>query len=133
MAYHRIGVSKSEMLELRKQGYSNKDIANLLEISAATVFRYIGGQGCRMESMAAFKETPKAQETPVATPEIKRAVDEVVVCKERLTSKSGNVLADVNHEEHTVSIEVDTLTFDELTDFAVFVVGMVERIKKGVS
>ena len=41
----RTGVSRNEMLELRKQGLSNKDIANVLEISTATVFRYIGAQG----------------------------------------------------------------------------------------
>ena len=41
----RVGVSQSEMMELRKQGYSNRDIANLLEISKATVARYIGHQG----------------------------------------------------------------------------------------
>ena len=41
----KIGISKSEMLQMREQGLSNKDIANLLEISVATVFRYIGPQG----------------------------------------------------------------------------------------
>jgi predicted transcriptional regulator len=41
----KIEVSRSEMLQMREQGLSNKDIANVLEISAATVFRYIGPQG----------------------------------------------------------------------------------------
>ena len=41
----KLGVSKNEMLQLREQGYSNKDIANLLEIHYATVHRYIGAQG----------------------------------------------------------------------------------------
>ena len=41
----RIGISASEMLQLREQGYSNADIANLLEISRATVQKYIGSQG----------------------------------------------------------------------------------------
>ena len=124
----RVGVTASEMMALRNEGYSNKDIANLL-ISVATVGRYIGPQGCRMESMAAFAEKPKEETPKVETPEIKRAVDEIVVCTEILSSKSGNVMADVDHVAHIVSIKVDTLTFDELEDFAVFVVGMVERIK----
>ena len=41
----RICVSRNEMLQLREQGYSNADIANVLEISKATVLRYIGKQG----------------------------------------------------------------------------------------
>lgn len=131
MAYHRIGVTASEMMALREQGYSNKDIANLLEISELTVRRYIGPQGKRMESLAAFKDNkPKKEEIPeIETPEIKRAVDQIVVYTERLSSKSGNVLADVDHVTKTVSVEIDTLSFDELEDFAVFVIGMVERIK----
>ena len=131
MAYRRVGVTKSEMLELRKQGLSNKDIANVLEISEPTVYRYIGGQGKRMESMAAFKEK-KTEEIPVEPKEIKRAVDEVVVRTERLSSKNGNTIADVDYMYHTVEMDVGTLSFDELEDFAVFVVGMVERIKKAV-
>lgn len=125
----KLEVSASEMMALRNEGYSNRDIANLLEISDLTVRRYIGPQGKRMESMAAFKtEKPKAPE-PVATPEIKRAVDEIVVRTEKLSSKNGNTLADVDYMCHTVSLDVGTLSFDELEDFAVFVVGMVERIK----
>lgn len=41
----KLGVSVSEMLHMREQGLSNKDIANLLEISYPTVLRYIGPQG----------------------------------------------------------------------------------------
>lgn len=49
--YRKIDVSVSEMLELRRQGYSNKDICNMLEISLPTVLRYIGKQGCKMDSV----------------------------------------------------------------------------------
>lgn len=130
MRGRKLEVTASEMMALRNEGYSNNDIANLLEIHPVTVRRYIGKQGKHMESMAAFKEKPKEKEPEVvATPEIKRAVDEIVVCTEILSSKNGNVLADVDHVAHIVSIKVDTLTFDELADFATFVVGMVERIK----
>lgn len=41
----KCGVTKSEMLQMREQGLSNRDIAKCLEISYATVARYIGPQG----------------------------------------------------------------------------------------
>ena len=41
----KIGVSKSEMLQMRAEGLSNKDIANLLEVHVATVYNHIGPQG----------------------------------------------------------------------------------------
>ena len=41
----KINVTASEMMELRKQGMSNYDIAKSLDISGATVRRYIGTQG----------------------------------------------------------------------------------------
>lgn len=134
MAYKKIDVSASEMRTLREQGYSNKDIANLLEISLPTVNRYIGPQGRRMESMAAFKtEKHKGHAIEdVETPEIKRAVDEIVVRTERLSSKNGNSLADVDYISHTVCLDVGTLTFDELPEFATFIIGMVERINREV-
>ena len=69
----KIGVSASEMLQLREQGYSNADIANLLEISKASVQLYIGAQGGRMDSLAAFKK-PKTEkvETPKEEPKKQR-------------------------------------------------------------
>ena len=71
MPYKKVNVTPSEMRTLLEQGYSNKDIANILEVSVPTVLRYIGPQGTHMESMAAFKKKPKAEETQVETPEIK--------------------------------------------------------------
>lgn len=124
----KVGVTVSEMMALREQGLSNTDIANVLEISKATVFRYIGKQGGRMESMAAFKEKPKAP-PPVETPEIKRAVDEVIVQTEYICNRSGSVKATVDYIEHTVALDVRAMTFDELAEFATFVIGMTERIK----
>ena len=132
MAYKKIGVTATEMLRLREQGLSNKDIANLLEISDLTVRRYIGPQGKRMEHMAAFAESkPKAvaTEAPVETPEIKRAVDEIVVRSESVSSKSGKLKADIDYNNCSVIICDDILfTFDELPELATFVIGMTERI-----
>lgn len=41
----KVGVSTREMLQMREQGLSNRDIANLLEIHIATVYNHIGPQG----------------------------------------------------------------------------------------
>ena len=38
----KLDVTASEMLELRRQGYTNKEIAEQLEVAYATVWRYIG-------------------------------------------------------------------------------------------
>jgi transposase len=56
--YRKIYVTASEMLEMRKQGMSNHDIAKSLDISVHTVLRYIGKQGERMENLAAFADPP---------------------------------------------------------------------------
>jgi hypothetical protein len=54
----KIDVTAGEMLALREQGMSNHDIAESLDISIATVRRYIGKQDGHMEGYAAFKNTP---------------------------------------------------------------------------
>ena len=54
----RIDVTASEMMELRNQGYSNHDIAKMLDIGISTVVRYIGKQGRRMERLTAFEDKP---------------------------------------------------------------------------
>ena len=43
-------VTKSEMLRLREQGYSNTQIAEQLECCYATVLKYIGKGGVRRKS-----------------------------------------------------------------------------------
>lgn len=52
MANRKIYVTASEMMELRKQGMSNHDIAKSLDISANTVLRYIGKQGGEKDGKA---------------------------------------------------------------------------------
>ena len=53
-------VAKSEMLSLRKDGYSNTEIAEQLECCYATVLKYIGKGGVRRSSKPAIKE-PKTE------------------------------------------------------------------------
>lgn len=54
--YRKIDITPAEMLIMREDGMSNRDIANVLDISVATVRKYIGNQGGRMDSFEAFKE-----------------------------------------------------------------------------
>ena len=54
----KIDVTVGEILTLREQGLSNRDIARSLDISVQTVRRYIGKQDGRMENLAAFADTP---------------------------------------------------------------------------
>ena len=58
----KLEVSASEMMEMRRQGLSNADIAAVLDISVPTVFKYIGKQGRRMERLAVFADKGKKKE-----------------------------------------------------------------------
>lgn len=49
----KLELSVSEMMQLRNDGYSNKDIARILDVSIPTVYKYIGKQGCKMPSATA--------------------------------------------------------------------------------
>jgi transposase len=68
----KVYVTASEMRTMREQGMSNRDIANALDISYSTVVNYIGKQGCKMDSLQAFRDTPPkkttVKEEPVMIP-----------------------------------------------------------------
>lgn len=126
----RIGVSRNEMMELRRQGLSNSDIASVLEISKATVFRYIGGQGGRMDNLAAF-DKPKSKE--VATPKEEpkpspRAVDTLEKVYEIVKSADGTFRAELDYESKCVSILDSTIEFNQLAELATFIIGLASRI-----
>ena len=55
-----------EMMQLRNDGYSNKDIARILDISLHTVYKYIGKQGCHIPSATASFISRPAEEEPQA-------------------------------------------------------------------
>lgn len=128
----KIGISKSEMLHMREQGMSNKDIANVLEISKATVFRYIGPQGGRMENLAAFDEpktekveTPKEEQKPAP-----RAVDSLEMVYDIVKSADGTYRAEVDYESKCVSILDSTIEFDKLAELATFIIGLAGRVEQ---
>lgn len=130
----RIGVSKSEMLHMREQGLSNKDIANLLEISYATVLRYIGPQSEHMDGLAAFSE-PKTEKVETPKEEVKtapKAVDSLEMVYEIVKSADGTFRADVDYEEKTVSVLDCPIAFDKLAELATFIIGLASRVEQKI-
>lgn len=67
----KLELSVSEMMQLRNDGYSNKDIARILDISLPTVYKYIGKQGCHIPSATASfvskPDTPPLPQPPQIT------------------------------------------------------------------
>ena len=127
----RIGVSASEMLRMRADGLSNKDIANLLEISPVTVLRHIGPQGGRMEHLAAFDkpktekaETPKEEQKPSP-----KAVDSPELVYEVVKSACGTFRAEIDYESKCVAILDTTIAFDQLAEVSTFIIGLASRIE----
>ena len=127
----KLGVTKNEMLKLREQGLSNVDIANVLEISRATVFRYIGKQGGRMENLAAFNE-PKVKNVEIPTEEQNpspRAVDSLEMVYEVVKSGDGTFRAELDYEGKWVSILDSTVEFGQLAELATFIIGLAGRVQ----
>lgn len=97
----KINVTASEMMELRKQGMSNYDIAKSLDISCATVRRYIGTQGGKkMERLEAFKDKPsekKQAEAPVFVPYTPKKITEQFGIGE-------DIVLEVDYEEREITI-----------------------------
>ena len=107
MPKRKIGVTRSEMLQMREQGLSNKDIARCLDISVATVLRYIGAQGKHMDSLAAFtkpKETSEQQTTEEAPKPPPKAVDKLEVTYEIVKSADGTFNAELDYESKSLSL-----------------------------
>ena len=123
----KIGVSTSEMLQLREQGLSNRDIANVLEISYPTVCRYIGEQGRHMESLAAFRPTPKAEELPKVE-EARKPVDTLKIMREAVKSADGTFTAEIDYDCKMLMVDGAVIAFERIAEFATFVVGLANRV-----
>lgn len=126
----KLDISKSEMLQMRAQGLSNRDIANCLDISYGTVFNYIGPQNGRMENLAAFND-PKPKEVETPTEEKKqapRAVDSLEMVYEVVKSADGTYRAELDYESNSVSILDSTIAFEELAELATFIIGLASRV-----
>ncbi len=132
MAYHKLGISKSEMLQLREQGLSNRDIAKVLDIHFATVYKYIGPQNERMENLAAFNEPkPKEVETPKEEQKPSpKAVDSLEMVYEIVKSAEGQFRAELDYESKCVSILDSTIEFNHLAELATFIIGLASRVEQ---
>lgn len=95
-------VTASEMLEMRNQGLSNKDIANCLDISHATVLKYIGKQGRHMDNLAAFADPHrKKKEVKEDMPMIPKYEPKPVL--ERFVVGGCDIIMDTERREITIS------------------------------
>lgn len=107
----RLDITPSEMMELRKQGYSNRDIAAMLEISHETVRKYIGNQGKRMGRQAAFCDKPvRKVEEPTSQPQTEaykpRALtEEYIICGDCDSDTERTVIAKINHSTQKISLD----------------------------
>lgn len=127
----KINVSRSEMLQLREQGLSNRDIAGLLDVSVATVIRYIGTQGRRMDSLAAFTPPKMKQEEqiPEDLPESSpRAVDKLELAYEIVKSADGTFSSELDYESKSCSLLNASIAFDKLPELLTFMVGLAGRV-----
>ena len=132
----RIDITPSEMMELRNQGYSNKDIANMLDISHETVRKYIGNQGCRMSGLAAFKDKPKKKEVQVPAEAVTPPYVPKVMLEEYLIGEADvekAILAKINHDAEKVSLDsvhgTITFTYEQLRELMQFLVWVSDKCK----
>lgn len=131
MARKLTDITKSEMLRMREQGLSNRDIAKCLDIHYATVYNYIGPQGGRMENLAAFDE-PKKEKVETPTEEQKaspRAVDSLGVVAETVRSANGVYQAQIEYELEVVEVLGSTISFEGLVELVTFIIGLAGRVQ----
>lgn len=134
----RIGVSKSEMLRMREEGLSNRDIAKCLDIHVATVYSHIGPQGGRMDNLAAFDDPkPTKVEMPKAEAKsVPRAVDQLVTVRETLMSADSNFEAELDYglDECSMCLFGETsklyIPFDKLPELVTFIIGLASRAEE---
>ena len=122
-------ISINEMLELRKQGMSNRDIAESLGIHYSTVLAHIGKQGCRMERIAAL-EPVKAREPEVVEPP---APPFFKIGKERLMAGDFTVHLDYESRQvdiHSDAVHVKVTGYDKLVGLMEVISNVLARVAK---
>lgn len=118
----KIYVTAAEMLELRKQGMSNHDIAKSLDICYATVLNYIGRQDGKMEGIAAFKDAPppKKEEVKEAMPVIPKYEPKPSLERFRVSG----IMIDLNSIDRNVTISWELgeiiLEYESIPDLVQF-------------
>lgn len=87
-----------------------------------------------MENLAAFSEkkgekveTPKEETKPVP-----KAAESLKMVYEAVISADGSFRADIDYEDKWVSILDSTISFEQLGELAVFVIGLASRIENEI-
>ncbi len=129
----KIQITASEMLEMRKQGMSNHDIAKSLDISYPTVLRYIGKQGGHMEGLEAFKyaPTPKKED---AKAEVKPVIPKYDPKPTLERFRVSGIMIDMNSIDRYVTISGEEgeiiLEYESIPDLVQFLAwAMRERME----
>ena len=104
----KLQITASEMLEMRKQGMSNHDIAKSLEISYPTVLRYIGKQGGHMEGLDAFKDAPSPKKEE-AKEEVKPVIPKYYPKPSVEEYNFGKFSVRLYYNERYVAVRADAL------------------------
>lgn len=131
----RLDITPSEMMELRKQGYSNRDIANMLDICIQTVRKYIGRQDGRMDNLEAFKDKPKPEKAVVASaePAIPTYVPNLISEKYTLCGSCEALDVEIDHIGETLCIKTVNsgicITFDEARELVRFLAWASDKCK----
>lgn len=133
----KIDVTADEMLQLREQGYSNIDIAASLDISVATVRLYIGRQDGRMESFAAFKNTPPRQKTEKET-ESMHVIPKYNPLPFKESYSIGDYAIELNNDDRLVTVSAASgdiiFAYEDIPDLVQFLAwAMRERMQAGES
>lgn len=102
----RCDVTPSEIMELRKQGYSNHDIAAMLDIGRNTVYRAIGAQGKHMGRMAAFadKPTKKAEKAEEPSPKVEVYKPQAISEEYSIGTEGEEINVKIDHIAETICV-----------------------------
>lgn len=105
----KLEVSVSEMMQLRNDGYSNADIARILDISLPSVYKYIGKQGCHIPSATASFITKPTTNVPddTTTQQEVMVISRVVAIDGYLFELSSDGIAVSNNDGQYLRIPVD--------------------------
>lgn len=131
----KIDVTAAEMLQLREQGYSNIDIAASLDISVATVRRYIGRQDGRMESFSAFKNTPPRQKMETEAMPVLPKYNPLPF---KESYQIGDYAIELNNDDRLVTVSAGSgdiiFAYEDIPDLVQFLAwAMRERMRAGES
>lgn len=119
----KLQITASEMLEMRKQGMSNHDIAKSLDISYPTVLRYIGKQGGHMEGLEAFKDAPSPKKEE-AKKEVKPVIPKYEPKPTLERFRVSGTMIDMNSIDQSVTISGEMgeiiLEYESIPDLVQF-------------